>query len=47
MSPIASEHIVRSYDAELNDLAQRIAEMGGLAEQQLADALSALTHINI
>jgi phosphate transport system protein len=47
MSPIASEHTVRSYDAELNDLAQRIAEMGGLAEQQLADALTALTQSNL
>jgi phosphate transport system protein len=48
MSPIANtEHTVRSYDAELNDLAQRIAEMGGLAEQQLADAVSALTQSNM
>jgi phosphate transport system protein len=47
MSPLANEHIVRSYDAELNELAQRIAEMGGLAEQQLADAISALTTSNI
>src|SRR3954469_4033385 len=48
MSPIASnEHTVRSFDAELNDLAQRIAEMGGLAEQQLADAVSALVKSNI
>ena len=47
MSPIATEHTVRSYDAELNDLAQRLAEMGGLAEQQLADAIQALTKSNI
>jgi phosphate transport system protein len=47
MSPLNTEHTVRSYDAELNELSQRIAEMGGLAEQQLADAASALTNSNI
>jgi phosphate transport system protein len=47
MSPTATEHTVRSYDAELNELSQRIAEMGGLAEQQLADAISALMTSNI
>src|SRR5690242_4416432 len=36
------EHIVRSYDEELSDLAQKIAEMGGLAEQQVADSVAAL-----
>ena len=37
-----SEHIVTSFDDELNGLAQRIAEMGGLAEQNVADAVAAL-----
>ncbi len=37
-----SEHTVRSYDDELNDLSQKIAEMGGLAEQNVADAVAAL-----
>ena len=37
-----SEHIVTSFDDELNGLAQKIAEMGGLAEQYVADAVSAL-----
>jgi phosphate transport system protein len=37
-----SEHIVTSFDDELNGLAQRIAEMGGLAEQGVADAVAAL-----
>jgi phosphate transport system protein len=36
------EHIVRSYDEELSDLSQKIAEMGGLAEQQVADSVVAL-----
>ena len=31
------DHTVRSYDDELSDLAQKIAEMGGLAEQQVAE----------
>jgi phosphate transport system protein len=38
-----TEHIVRSYDDELNHLQHMIAEMGGLAEMQLARAISALT----
>jgi phosphate transport system protein len=37
-----SEHIVRSYDADLQGLRQRIAEMGGIAEKMLSDATSAL-----
>jgi phosphate transport system protein len=37
-----SEHIVRSYDIELQDLRRRISEMGGLAEKMLVDAISAL-----
>lgn len=37
-----SEHIVRSYDEELARLDELIAEMGGLAESQLADAVQAL-----
>jgi phosphate transport system protein len=36
------DHIVRSYDDELSDLSQKIAEMGGLAEQQVADSVGAL-----
>lgn len=36
------EHIVKSYDSELRQLDSRIAEMGGLAEQLLSDAFSAL-----
>jgi len=32
------EHIVSSYDADLQGLRQRIAEMGGIAEKMLVDA---------
>ncbi len=38
----ASEHIVTSFDDDLNGLAQKIAEMGGLAEQNVADSVAAL-----
>ena len=37
-----SEHIVTSFDDELRQLTQSIAEMGGLAEQLLEDAVTAL-----
>jgi phosphate transport system protein len=37
-----NEHIVHSYDTELNQLRNMIAEMGGLAEMQLARAVAAL-----
>lgn len=35
-------HIVTSFDTELNDLRSSIAEMGGIAEAMLADAMTAL-----
>jgi phosphate transport system protein len=37
-----SEHIVSSYDIELQDLRRRISEMGGIAEKMLVDAIHAL-----
>ncbi|NJO53640.1 MAG: phosphate signaling complex protein PhoU [Bacteroidales bacterium] len=37
-----TDHTVRAYDAELTELRQRIAEMGGLAEKMLSDAMQAL-----
>ncbi len=39
---MASDHIVKSFDDQLNRLGHVIAEMGGLAEAQLADAMEAL-----
>ena len=39
---MTSEHIVKSFDDQLNRLGHVIAEMGGLAEAQLADAMEAL-----
>lgn len=38
-----SEHIVSSYDASIDELVNTIAEMGGLAESQVAGAVAALT----
>lgn len=35
-------HIVKSFDSELNELTHIIAQMGGLAEDQLANAIKAL-----
>src|SRR6478736_4587160 len=37
-----AEHIIKSYDAELDRLSKMIVEMGGLAESQLADAIDAV-----
>jgi phosphate transport system protein len=39
---MATEHIVKSYDQQLNLLSRKILEMGGLVEQQLASATDAL-----
>jgi phosphate transport system protein len=37
-----TEHIVKSFDEDLTQLDNIIAEMGGLAEAQLADAIDAM-----
>ncbi len=42
-----SEHIVSAFDEDLNGLAQKIAEMGGLAEQNVADSVAALVNRDI
>jgi phosphate transport system protein len=39
---MAAEHIIKSYDEELNQLNNMIVEMGGLAESQLAAAIDAV-----
>ena len=39
---MASEHIIKSYDEELERLNKIIVEMGGLAESQLAAAIEAV-----
>ena len=42
-----SDHIVKAYDTDLQDLARRISEMGGIAESMLAKAVQApIIHVN-
>ena len=41
-----NEHIVKSYEDELNGLAAECARMGGLTEAQVADAVSAVVRRN-
>jgi phosphate transport system protein len=36
------EHTIKAFDADLQDLGRMIAEMGGLAERQIGDAVDAL-----
>ena len=41
-----AEHIVKSFENELNSLRARTAEMGGLVEQQLVNACEAVVNRN-
>jgi phosphate transport system protein len=36
------DHTAKAFDADLQDIKRRVAEMGGLAERQIADATRAL-----
>lgn len=44
---MAGEHIVRSFDEDLNRLDSMIVEMGGLAEMQLSQAIEALVRRDV
>ncbi len=44
---MTSNHIVKSFDEQLKRLDNLIAEMGGLAEVQLADAIEALVRRDV
>jgi phosphate transport system protein len=37
-----TDHTAKAFDADLQDLARMVAEMGGLAEKQIGDAVDAL-----
>ena len=37
-----NEHTTKAFDVDLQELARMVAEMGGLAEKQIADAVDAL-----
>jgi phosphate transport system protein len=38
-----SDHTAKAFDTDLQEITRKVAEMGGLAERQIADALRALT----
>jgi len=42
MTVTIGEHTAKAFDADLQDIARMVAEMGGLAEKQVADAVDAL-----
>ncbi len=42
-----TEHTVKAFDTEINDLKRKISEMGGLAEKMIADAMDALSQRDI
>jgi phosphate transport system protein len=39
---MATQHTAKAFDSDLTELARKVAEMGGLAEKQIADAVEAL-----
>lgn len=41
-----TEHTLKSYDAELRDLRSIVSRMGGLAEEQLVNAMKALRELD-
>ncbi len=40
------EHIVKAFDAELNQIKRDLIEMGGIAERMISDAMSALERLD-
>jgi phosphate transport system protein len=38
-----NEHTAKAFDVDLQDLTRKVAEMGGLAEKEVSDAVAALT----
>ena len=39
---VMSDHTIKAFDADLQELIRMVAEMGGLAEKQIGDAIDAL-----
>jgi phosphate transport system protein len=37
-----TDHTARAFDSDLNEIARKVAEMGGLTEKQITDAVQAL-----
>lgn len=44
---MSDHHIVKAYDKELETLGRKIAEMGGIAEKMLSDAMDALVEFDV
>jgi phosphate transport system protein len=44
---VIHEHTAKAFDADLQELARMVAEMGGLAEKQIADSIDALAKRDI
>jgi phosphate transport system protein len=39
---MGSEHTAKAFDSDLQELTRLVAEMGGLAEKEIAEAVDAL-----
>ena len=44
---VVNEHTAKAFDADLQDLSRMVAEMGGLAEKQIADSVNALARRDV
>lgn len=42
-----TEHTAKAFDADLQDLNRRVAEMGGIAEKEIADSVDALVRLDV
>ena len=42
-----TDHTAKAFDADLQELTRMVAEMGGLAEKQIADAIDALARRDV
>jgi phosphate transport system protein len=42
-----TEHTIKAFDVDLEDIARMVAEMGGLAEKQIAEAIDALARRDV
>jgi phosphate transport system protein len=45
--PMMNEHTAKAFDGDLQELTRKVAEMGGLAEREIADSIQALTRRDI
>jgi phosphate transport system protein len=47
MNAMMNEHTAKAFDADLQELTRMVAEMGGLAEKQIADSVDALAERDV